>query len=66
VWELGKSVFNILDHSAPDDLIAPLVIRLPERGLVDPICLFQNTTTESEGLKNFDCPTRDAVSLTDE
>ena len=46
VRELGQAVFDVLHPAATDDIRALSDVRLPERGLVDPIGFFQHPLAE--------------------
>ena len=66
VGEFGLAVLGVLDFGAADDGVALAVVRLPERGLVDPIGFLQNAFAKSKGFEHFHRAACDAVGLAEE
>ena len=64
--EFRESVFNILDPATADDVCGLLLIRLPERRLVDPTSLLQHALTEAEGMKHLHRAAGDSICLAEQ
>ena len=58
-----QPVFDVLHPSAAGDVRRLLVVRLPERRLVDPARLLQRALDEAEGLEHLHGAAGDAVGL---
>jgi hypothetical protein len=66
VREFAEPVFDILDPAAADDIRPLVVIRLPERRLVDPIGLLHHPLAEAERFEHLHRPASDPVRLAEE
>ena len=66
VRHLGQPVFGVLDPAAAHDMGSPDIVGLPERGLIDPIRLFQHALAEAERLEHLHRTASDAVGLTEQ
>ena len=65
VRELREAILGVLDPATADDVLAALLVRLPERRLVDPVRLPQDPLAEAERLEHLDRAARDAVRLSE-
>ena len=63
--ELRQTVLNVLDAVAADDILAPLVMRLPEGRLADPIAFLQDAFAKTKRMEHFHRAAMDAVGLTE-
>lgn len=65
VRKFRQPVLDVLHPAAADDLLRRLPVRLPERGLVDPIGLLQHALAETVGVEHLHGAAGDAVGLAD-